>query len=262
MSGAADRRLPFEGIDNFRDYGGYPARRGGRLRRGLLFRSGQHVGATDGDLARLAALGLEAVADLRGQSERVVAPCRRPDGFAARVYRIETETAGLLAPHVDAARAAGPDFDAHAMMLSGYRAMPFRASLMPALAAYFEMLEVHAGPTLVHCAAGKDRTGLAVALMQAALGVHDDDVIADYLLSNDSDDAEERFARGVQLLRGTFGVRLPEAQMRMILSVRPEFLEAALAAIRERHASIGAYLEERLGVTAARVEAIAARILA
>jgi protein tyrosine/serine phosphatase len=262
VSGAAERLLPFEGIDNFRDYGGYRVARGGRLRRGLLFRSGQHAAATDGDLAQLEALGLEAVADLRGHSERVVAPCRRPAGFAARVYRVETETASLLAPHVEAASAAGPDFDAHAMMLAGYRAMPFRASLVPALAAFFEMLAEHAGPTLVHCAAGKDRTGFAVALLQAALGVHDDDVAGDYLLSNDGGDADARFARGVQLLRGTFGLRLPDAQLRMILSVRPEFLAAALAAIRERYASIPEYLEAHLGVTAARIEAIAVRLVA
>ena len=63
----------FQGIHNFRDYGGYSAA-GGKVRRGVLYRSGQHVAATDEDLAELAALDIRTVIDLRGIAERECPP--------------------------------------------------------------------------------------------------------------------------------------------------------------------------------------------
>src|SRR5437764_613427 len=81
-----DRVLALEGIHNFRDFGGYPLTGGGRLARGRLWRSGQHFGATDADLAKVASLGLTAVYDLRSSGERELHPCRRPSDFCARIH--------------------------------------------------------------------------------------------------------------------------------------------------------------------------------
>src|SRR6202012_5948315 len=98
------------------------------------------------------------------------APCPRPVGFSARVFYVSEETGGLMAPHIEAARGVGEGFDAVRIMSQTYASMPFRQRLKSVLAAYFEALEVSEGATLVHCAAGKDRTGLAVALLHTALG--------------------------------------------------------------------------------------------
>ena len=78
------RILPFEGVENFRDFGGYSA--GDRqLRRGLLYRSAHHGNATEADLQAIRDLGLAVIVDLRRPNERQRDPCRRWEGFAATV---------------------------------------------------------------------------------------------------------------------------------------------------------------------------------
>jgi len=262
MDDAASTRrlLGTRGIHNFRDYGGY-ATPHGRLRAGLLYRSAQHLGATADDLALVAGLRLAAVIDLRGGSEREAAPCPRPEGFAARIYAVSEKTDGLLGPHIEAARNLEGGFDACWLMREGYAAMPYRWRLRNVFANYFEALATTDGPTLVHCAAGKDRTGLACALLHMALGVHRDDVIADYLLTNSSGDAEARVSDGMAEIRRIFGEELDMDQVRLLMLVQPDYLEAALGAIEARHGGVSAYLADHLGVGPGRIEAIASRVI-
>ncbi len=257
----ADRRvLALDGVHNFRDYGGY-ATPAGRLKMGYLFRSAQHVDATDSDLTAIAALGLATIVDLRGAGERAAAPCRRPQGFAARVFFVDEDTTGL-APHVEAAREAPGAEDARRAMARGYAEMPFRPRMIPILARYFEALATIPGPSLIHCMAGKDRTGLAVALFHAMMGVHRDDIVADYLLTNVAGRTEQRIAAGARRIRASYGEALSESAIRVLMMVEPRYIEAAFAAIDERHGSLDDYLRSELGVTPRRRDAIAARVLA
>jgi protein tyrosine/serine phosphatase len=251
---AADRFVPMAGIRNFRDYGGYRAR-GGQIRRGLLFRSGQHGAATDEDIARLDDLALSLIVDLRGGGERRRAPCRRSPTFTGTVILVDAETAGL-APHIAAARDNGAD--ARTAMGEGYRAMPFRPVLVDILGRYFAALAETSGPSLVHCAAGKDRTGLAVALLHDMLGVHPDDLVADYMLTNQAEPDPMLRLEGV---RRMFGMDMDDQAVRELLSVRPEYLAAALDSIRERHGSLDAYRTDVLGVGAAQQRAIAEHLM-
>jgi len=254
-----DRVLKLTGIHNFRDYGGYAAR-DGRLRPGRLYRSAQHRDATDSDLVLVDALDLAAVVDLRGESERRAAPCRRGPGFAARLLLVEAETAGL-APHMEAARSIETAEQACAVMQTIYAGMPFRPKLIEILRLYFEALATEDGPVLVHCLAGKDRTGLAVALCHSLLGVHPDDIAADYLLTNSAGNVEARIAAGAKAIRANYGLHMSDAAVRALMSVEAEYLDAAFAAIREQHGSVEAYLAETLGVTAERRGQIAAALV-
>ena len=102
-----DRILPLEGIRNFRDYGGYAAAGGATVKRGVLWRSGHHHQATPADLERVAALGLCAVIDLRGDSERNAFPCARHPEFPAKVLFEPGETAGLAGAAAHEAAAQG-----------------------------------------------------------------------------------------------------------------------------------------------------------
>jgi hypothetical protein len=87
MTVIADSRvIEFDGIYNFRDYGGYRAR-AGQLVRGRLWRSGQHAGASPADLARVRDLGIATVIDLRGDSERAAFPCLRHDDFVVTNHK-------------------------------------------------------------------------------------------------------------------------------------------------------------------------------
>ena len=257
--GGNERVLPFAGIHNFRDYGDYPAA-GGRVAAGRLYRSAQHQGASPEDLLKVGALGLSTVVDLRGARERDAAPCPRPEGFAARVIFTDEETAGL-APHLQAAREADGAGGIRAAMCRGYAAMPFRPFLVQVMRAYFAMLASDDGPTLVHCAAGKDRTGLAVALLHFLLGVHRDDMMADYLLTNVAGHVEARIEAGASVIRSQYGTTLSDDAIRALMMVESDYLDAAFAGIVERHGSLDAYLHDELAVDTERRDAIKARLL-
>lgn len=257
-----DRVLAFAGIHNFRDYGGYAAE-GGRLRTGLLFRSGQHGAATPDDLARFGGMGVATIIDLRGDAERRTMPCVRPDGFSADVLFAPGETAGSeLAPHEEAGRGIATADEARAAMTELYRNMPFRPVLVASLRLYFAALATRDGPTLIHCLAGKDRTGLAVALLHALTGVHRDDVMADYLLTNTAGDPEARIAAAAPAIRERYGPQLTEGAIVALMGVDARYLDTALASIAERHATIEAYAESVLGINAARRTAIRERLIA
>lgn len=259
MTADSGRIIACAGIDNFRDYGGYAAD-GLRLRTGLLYRSAQHRNADAADLVRVAELGLVAVIDLRGEGERSASPCPRPSGFAARVLFVSGDTAGL-APHIAAARDIRDPQQARQAMTAGYADMPFRPRLIAALRLYFQALAFERAPSLVHCAAGKDRTGLAVALLHAALGVHRDDILADYMLTNRTGSSEARFAAGAAVIPGGDGRALPEEAVRVLMSVQPAYIEAAFAAIIDRHGSVGAYLDRELNVTPEQKRRIARNLI-
>jgi len=244
----SDRVLDLEGVHNFRDYGGYAVSGGGRLKRGLLWRSGQHHGATDADLDRIAALDLAVVFDLRGSQERAAHPCRRPAGFAARVHFPE-QPSERAAPHIAAAQTAR-ERDAVATregMRRNYGGIAFRPELVAMMRRYIAELAEGNGASLVNCMAGKDRTGIAVAVLHLATGVHRDDIIADYLLTNTAGDVEARIAAGAATITAMAGTR-DEEVLRILMGVEPEYLESAFRMMAERHGSTDGYLREVIGV--------------
>lgn len=254
-----DRVLPLEGVHNFRDYGGYAASGGGRVKHGLLWRSGEHGGANAGDLAAIGALELATVYDLRGNAERANNPCRRPEGFAAEVIFHDGETAGL-ALHVEAAKGVIDAAGARAAMERLYQDIAFRPNLVPVLRRYFSGLAERDGASVVHCLAGKDRTGFAVAMLHHALGVHRDDIMADYMLTNVAGNIDRRIAAGAAGIRARHGA-ISEATMRTLMGVEAGYLDASFAAIAQRYSSIDSYLAEVLGVGEAERAVLAERFV-
>ena len=254
-----DRVLHFEGIHNFRDYGGYHAR-AGRLARGRLWRSGQHAGATAADLARVRDMGIATVIDLRGDSERAAFPCLRHADFAGEVLFEPGETASMQgqAAHAEAADRIRTPADARDRMIRLYQGMPFRGVLTATFALYGRALATQATPSLLHCLAGKDRTGLGAALVHHLLGVHHDDLMADYLLTNTAGNIEARIASQSHSLAD---MGLSDAAMRVVLGVEAVYLDTAFAAIRDRHGSVEAYAHEVLGIGPARIAAMEARLV-
>lgn len=256
------RIIELTGIHNFRDYGGYATAGGGRVVTGRLFRSGQHRDATPEDLERVGELELGTVIDLRGDSERRDHPCLRHPDFKASVHYVPGETAGqALAPHVEAAAEVETAEDARRAMVRIYQEMPFRPNLIAAFRLYFDALAERDGAHLLHCLAGKDRTGVAVALLHDQLGVHPDDIMADYLLTNVAGNIDARIAAGARVVRENFGRSMEDAAVRALMSVQPEFLETAFEAIRSRYGSTRAYLSEALGLRSEQVQRIAERLV-
>lgn len=249
-----DRVIPLSGIHNFRDYGGYAIAGGGRVKRGMLYRSGEHGGASDDDLTVLSGLDLAHIIDLRGNSERAANPCRRPSDFSAEIVFFDGETAGL-APHVEAAKDALDAAAAHAAMERLYAQLPGRENLIWIMRRYFDALASGAGSSVVHCLAGKDRTGMAVDLLHHALGVHPDDAMDDYLLTNTAGNLDARVAAGAKAVRAKYG-NVDDATIRVLMGVDARYLIAARKSVEDAHGSIDAFLINVLGVDAAKREAL------
>ena len=179
------RVVPLEGVHNFRDFGGYETASGARVRQRVLWRSAQHGDASEADLAAIHQLGIAHIIDLRGPSERDAKPCRRHADFAANVWTYPEETAGL-ALHTEAADGVLTAAEASAAMMRLYEGIAFRENLTPMLRLYFELLLRAEGPSLVHCVAGKDRTGIVTAMLLDILGVEHETIAADYHLTTEN----------------------------------------------------------------------------
>lgn len=242
-----EKFLPTEGIHNFRDYGGYTALDGAKVRRGLLFRSGQHVEATDEDLAAIDALDIRTVIDLRGLSERSRHPCRRVEGFSGEVVFYEGETSSSP-PHMD----VDPDTTtvefARQRMLSVYTRMPSNPAMVEMFSRYFKVLDERKGASLVHCFAGKDRTGVAATLMLHVLGVSRDDQMHEFLLTNQAPTLDVLRQQSVPGIEERLGRKLDEASVRALLEVHEDYLSTYLDEVEKEHGSLDSFIENALGV--------------
>ncbi len=248
------RVLQLDGVNNFRDYGGYAVAGGGRVKPGLLWRSAQHGDASAADLAAIHDLGITHLIDLRGPSEREAKPCLRHADFAAQVWTYPEETAGL-ALHTEAANGVVTAAEARAAMLRLYQGIAFRGNLVPMLRLYLELLRRGEGPSLVHCVAGKDRTGFAVAALQRILGVHLDDVMADYLLTNSASKLDERISAGAFREIPRYAAHDADT-VRALWGVEAAYLQTTFDAIDAQYSSFDAYLADVLGIDQAAQDAL------
>lgn len=249
MPNDINRKHAFEGLHNFRDFGGYAA--GGReIARGRFFRSANHAAATDADLQRLAGMGIGVIFDLRRPDERIRQPSRRWPGFGGVVIENHDDDegrgmeswAGFMAQW-DMTRESFRDYN-----LRYYTRAPHMPRLVDLYRQYFDTLATLEGGMVVHCAAGKDRTGLVVALTHALAGVHRDDILADFLLSNDPERVRVHGAQWAKEMAAERG-RGPDLEvMAYVMGAHPEWLERSFEVIAERHGDIGAYLQNVLGV--------------
>lgn len=254
------RRIAFEAIENFRDFGDYAAG-SRRLKRGLLYRSANQAEATQADLEAMKALGLSVIVDLRRPNERERSPSRRWEGFAATVIEndIGQEEEDPWHAFIKTSDLSPEAFIGY--MVDYYREAPFVDRHIDLYGRYFHALSETSGPVLIHCAAGKDRTGILAALTHHLAGVGEEDILADFLLTNDIHRFERRAPQFAAMIEEMTGKRPSREAMITAMGVEARYLETAFAAIHERHRTLDAYLEEVLGVDAARREAIAHRIL-
>jgi protein-tyrosine phosphatase len=204
---------------------------GGALRN--LYRS-DHLGALDeADCREIAALGITRVLDFRGVQERAFAACRLP-GVAVHSLPIEPTIVQKLSDLLAAGhRLTPPEVIVH--MQDTYRGFVRRNTHR--FAELFSHLLESNDPTVFHCTAGKDRTGFAAALILRSLDVPQEEVMRDYLLTNERLKPMEASRHGLA----------PEVQM-VLWRVQPDFLLAALEAIDADFGSLDAYLRDGLGL--------------
>jgi protein-tyrosine phosphatase len=243
MSDFPARHLNLAGASNFRDLGGYPATDGRTVRWRQIFRS-NHLGyLTEADIELLRGLGLKSAFDFRGTEERAAAMCGLTE-IAVHSLPIEpTVVAALRARLAGGAPLASAD--ALDVMRDSYR--NYVRYSTPSFRVLFAHLLEDRAPLVIHCTAGKDRTGFACALILHAFGVPDDLIAEDYLLTN-------RFYRRDP----TASSDLPEEVRQVLASVEASFLAAAFDAISADYGDLESYLSDGLGLGAqerARLEA-------
>jgi len=253
--------FPFEAIHNFRDFGGY-AVRGGTVKRGLLFRSAHYADATDADLAAFKAMGMGAIVDLRRPAERTRFATRRHPDCGAELIAYGVPMPDEDAPHLAHLAEEGiTEQTISERMTAVYHELPYEDGHVEVFSKAFAALPALEGPMVLHCHAGKDRTGLIVAFIQHALGVNEDDILTDYLATNTMSRIEERLPGFIQTFRDTHGIDAPPHLLRHIWRVEKGYMDAALAEITARDGSLDGYLENRLGVTPALKAALRARLI-
>lgn len=255
------RHFDFDAIHNFRDFGGYATACGRRLKSGRLFRSANHHHASDADLERMRGLGLAAIVDLRQPDERAREPSRRWAGFACELVQND-----LTENHLDfigllqTSDLSPAWFHGHSTDF--YARAPYEPRHVDLFRRYFQTLARTEGAILVHCAAGKDRTGLICALTHHVAGVHPEDMLQDYLLTND----EARLAQKIGFMRPwlekVLGRTPSDDALRVAVSVHPDYLQRAFGVIAERDGSLDGYLERTLGLDAAIRERLRERLIA
>lgn len=254
------RHIPLQGVENFRDFGDYAAGEG-RLKRGVLFRAAHQAEATDTDLDTLAALGIVTLVDLRRPNERERSPSRRWTGFSAQVIDNDLGVTGVD-PWLEFITSTDLTVDTvHDYMDEYYRRLPFKERHIDLFRRYFLALAEGKGAALIHCAAGKDRTGVLAALTHHIAGVSDDDVIDDYLLTNDPTRFDRRGAMFMDHIQGLTGRRPDEAAMRAAMGVEARYLAAAFEVIKAQHGTLDGYLEQAVGIDADTREKVRAHIL-
>jgi protein-tyrosine phosphatase len=249
MTETRPRLIPLENVRNFRDFGGYASRHGGRVRMGRLYRSGHHAEASQRDLEAMAALGIHVQADLRRPDERE----KQKSRFAAPVTITHDGGRETEAPHMRFLTQVSVDADAADQWMSDYyEAAPFKAHHQALFRDWFVHLagapEGAAG--LVNCAAGKDRTGILCALTHHVLGVSEADIRADYDLTNEAVGIEARLPEAAAYFNQMLGKDYPADVFRPFMGVRMKYLERALGAIEARAGSVEAYLVDVLEVDA------------
>ncbi len=240
------RVLPLQGGQNFRDLGGYRTADGRSVRWGLLYRSGSMHGLTPADYRLLERRGIRTVCDFRDTKERASEPVAWPGPAPPRIlsedYAMVVDAVGPGAP--------GESWTAES-------ARQKFAAMYPKLLVQFnhqyrrmfaELLAGHA-PLAFNCTAGKDRTGVAAALLLTALGVPRETVIQDYELSNRTFDPKKLTHKPGQVAPPP--TSLPPEVLKAFVAADRSYIEAMFQVVDAHPGGAAGYLRDELGLSRA-----------
>jgi protein-tyrosine phosphatase len=246
MSDLPARHLKLEGASNFRDVGGYPTSDGRSLRWRQIFRS-NHLGhLTEADIAIVRALGVKNAFDFRGAEERKAAVCKVEE---IQVHSLPIEPTVVAALRARLQARALSSADALEIMRESYRG--YVQLNTHSFRELFAQILKDTAPLVIHCTAGKDRTGFSVALVLHALGVPKEVIADDYLLTN-------RFYRRDP----NASPDLPDEVRQAIGSVEASFLAAGFDVVRAQYGDLESYFRDGLGLGPAERNELKARYLA
>lgn len=245
---------------NFRDAGGLDAGHGLRVRRGRLFRSEVPSGLTPRDRTGLAQVGIALAIDLRTARERSQSRAEHP--AVARVLSIplhEDPRWDVGLGHLARFLTAREDEHLFREHVGAYYRHLVR-DRGPQIGAALQAIASAGGETSwLHCSAGRDRTGVVIALLHALLGVPDAALLAHFAESDAAYGA--RLARLTVALRALTLGRVPRGRIRTVLTTQPDILEEILDELRAQHGSIEGYLHEGCALGDGEIASLRAALL-
>jgi len=242
---AQQREIPLNGAYNFRDLGGYKTKDHKTIKWGKLYRSAVLSDLTPDDLNKLTSLHISRIADFRGPVEVSYAPDKIPAG----------------ATYFALAAGSGTDGpDDWAAMAEEMKKNPVEVSDQGAIAYYRKigsfkdrykplfdsLLTLNKDSALLfHCVGGKDRTGLAAAFIEYALGVEKKQIIADYVLTNTHRAKYNKMIADMLVAK----YQLPAKRAADYGLAKPEFIEATFNEITKKYGSMDNFMKNELGLT-------------
>ena len=257
-SNIALRTLP-----NLRVLGGYATGDGRVVRRGQLYRSVLLGRLSDEDVARVRELDLQVIFDFRTAAEHRATPDRdvgaRTINLDVLADRTGEGPASLLSKMDDpeAIKAALTDGRGAGLMRTAYRELIELPSATKSYSAFFtEVATADSLPALFHCTTGKDRTGWAAAATLLFLGVDEEDVYRDYLLTN-----EQLLPALKPILSHIEEAGIEFDLLRPVIGVDRSYLETAVDLMKERYGSIDGYMRDGLGLEDGTLLALRRRLL-
>jgi protein-tyrosine phosphatase len=250
------RIVALKGAYNVRDLGGYAVADGRSVRWGRVFRSAALADITPDDAAILLGCGIRSICDLRSGDERLAAPNNWGASTAIEFWaRPATEIVGDSRRLLQNCLASPAR--TRATLTQVYREMPFTQA--SAYAHIFKSLLAGRAPLLFHCSAGKDRSGVAAALLLSALGVAPEQVLADYLLSSS---VHERMCETfISDKRHADAVRDSARSWMPLMEADPLYLAAMFDEVQLRCGSLTQYLSEQLDIRPPDVAKLQAMLL-
>jgi protein-tyrosine phosphatase len=248
------RHVALEGAQNFRDLGGYPTEDGRQVRWGLLYRSDNLAHLTDADLERIRAMNIRLVCDFRSPEEKAEEPDRLPAEDPPDVAALPIFDESFSPSNLREKFSSGDldDLDLRQTLTEANRL--FATRFAGQYAAMFErLIQPENLPAVVHCTAGKDRAGFASAVILRTLGVPEETVYEDFLLTNHY--TAQKIERTLWMIRLGSLFRVDPEQVRPVLGVERGYLAAALDEIQKQYGSFDAYRRKALGLSDTETEA-------
>lgn len=254
-----ERVTSLDGVHNFRHWHGYAGLDGARVKTGL-FRSGHFGRASEADRDYLHDLGVRTVVDFRRPSERQREPSQFRDATVMNVLTSDQDDHGEP-PHIAFFRKHGLSGEkVREYMLTAYRRIPMEAGNQSVFREGLRAMasgDADAG-LLAHCAAGKDRTGIFCAIVLGHLGVKEDEVFEDYLLTNHAVDFDVLVPRVRGWMQEQYDVDMRDEDMKAFLGVEADYLREAFSVMGD----LQDYMTGALGLEQAELDALRDRWLA
>lgn len=243
---------------NFRDAGGHRTENGQWVKTGILYRSDQLDRLSDDDLGRMLALNVGTIVDLRTQSERSHEPDRVPAGVTHMVLDVAKDAEGSIGGDMRSAMAKIAAGEGAKMLIEANRDFVNVASARHSYAELIKKVAYGDDALVYHCTAGKDRTGWASAVILSLLGVSRTEIVKDYMASNQYlAEKNKRTLAMVKAANPTFVAQ----HLEDVMTVRPEFIEAAFHEVDVQFGSMENYAQNALGLDAATIQQLKNRLL-